>query len=286
MDIASLAGLALALAALLVAELMEGAKLGALISPSAFLLVMGGTLGATIMSFNLKDVLAMPKIIAMAFIDRTTDPLGVIDTLVSFADRARREGLLVLQEVVTDKTDPFMARGLNFVIDGADPELVRGVMETELAFEEKRCHTGASLLETAGGYAPTMGIVGTVMGLVKVLGNLEDSSKLGPAIAVAFLATFYGIGFANIMWLPLAAKVKRRSADIILVREIVLEGVLSIQAGENPRLLREKLLAFLSPASRAAEKAATDKDRQAASADAVDAAPDEPAGAKAGRKAA
>ena len=247
MDIATVAGLIVSIGAILASELMEGAHLAALFRPSALILVVGGTIGATALSFSLKDLAGMGSVFKMVFTDKQRDPLGSISHLVEYADKARREGLLSLQEAVGAAEDPFLVRGLNLVIDGAESDLVRGVMETELVAEERRTHTGAGILETAGGYAPTMGIIGTVMGLVKVLGNLEDSSKLGGAIAVAFLATLYGIFTANVLWLPMGAKVKRRAAEDLLIKEIVVEGVLSIQNGENPRILREKLMAFLSP---------------------------------------
>lgn len=252
MDIATIAGLLIALAAILGSELMEGAHLAALFRPSALVLVIGGTIGATVLSFGMKDVAGMGSVFKMVFKDKKRDPLGTIDNLVQYADKARREGLLSLQEAMSASEDQFLARGLNLVIDGAESDLVRGVMETELVSEEKRTHTGASILETAGGYAPTMGIIGTVMGLVKVLGNMEDSSKLAAAISMAFLATLYGIFSANVLWLPMGAKVKRRSAEDILIKEIIMAGVLSIQNGENPRILREKLMAFLSPGARIA----------------------------------
>ncbi len=260
MDIATLAGLLIAMAAILGSELMEGAHLAALFRPSALILVVGGTIGAVVLSFGMKDLSGIGSVLKMVFKDKKRDPLGTIDNLVGYADKARREGLLSLQEAMDAGEDPFLARGLNLVIDGAESDLVRGVMETELISEEKRTHTGAGILETAGGYAPTMGIIGTVMGLVKVLGNLEDSSKLGGAIAVAFLATFYGIFTANILWLPMGAKVKRRAAEDLLIKEIIMEGVLSIQNGENPRILREKLMAFLSPGARSGEESSSGKD--------------------------
>ena len=257
MDIATLAGLLIAMIAILGSELMEGAHLAALFRPSALILVVGGTIGTVVLSFRMNDLSSIGSVLKMVFKDKKQDPLGTIDNLVAYADKARREGLLSLQETIGAGEDPFLARGLNLVIDGAESDLVRAVMETELISEEKRTHTGASILETAGGYAPTMGIIGTVMGLVKVLGNLEDSSKLGGAIAVAFLATFYGIFTANIFWLPMGAKVKRRAAEDLLIKEITMEGVLSIQNGENPRILREKLMAFLSPGSRSGEEASS-----------------------------
>ncbi|MCL4425450.1 MAG: flagellar motor protein [Firmicutes bacterium] len=247
MDMATILGLTLALGALVISILMDGGKLSSLVSPSALLLIMGGTLGATIISFPMEEVANLPKILMLVFFSKKADAKEAIDRVVSLAEKARREGLLILQEDAKNITDKFLLRGLNLVIDGADPEMVKTIMETDLAFTEKRHKRGAAILEAAGGYAPTMGIIGTVMGLVHVLGNLEDTSKLGPAIAVAFLATFYGISTANIFWLPMANKLKERSREEMLLKEITLEGILSIQAGENPRIVREKLEVFLPP---------------------------------------
>jgi chemotaxis protein MotA len=258
MDLATLLGLIIAVASVLVANMMEGGSLASLINTSAFILVVFGTLGATIISFSLQDTLAMPKLLMITLFNKQQNPLNVIDMLVSCAEKARREGLLVLQESLTGKEDPFLVRGMNLVIDGADPALVRGILETDLAFLERRHSTGAGVFETAGGYAPTMGIIGTVMGLVQVLGKLENPSELGPAIAVAFLATFYGIASANMLWLPLAAKLKLRNKGETLIKELMIEGMLSIQAGENPRIVREKLEAFLAPKFHREAKDAAD----------------------------
>lgn len=253
-DIATILGLTLAVGALLISVIMDGGHLSALISPSAILLIIGGTLGATIISFPMEEIINLPKLILRTFFSPKIDPKEAIDRVVSLAEKARREGLLILQEDAKNITDRFLLRGLNLVIDGADPEMVKTIMETELAFTEKRHKRGAAILEAAGGYAPTMGIIGTVMGLVHVLGNLEDTSKLGPAIAVAFLATFYGISTANLFWLPLANKLKERSREEMLLKEITLEGILSIQAGENPRIVREKLEVFLPPKLQARQE--------------------------------
>jgi chemotaxis protein MotA len=240
--------------ALLVSSIIEGTNLRSLLAPSAFILVIGGTLGATIISYSMEDVAALPKVMTLAFKKQDTDPLKFIDLLVEFAEKARREGLLILQEFIKDTQDKFLVRGMNLVIDGADPELVRNILETEIVFLEKRHNTAASMFETAGGFAPTMGIIGTVVGLITVLGNIEDSAALSKGIAVAFLATFYGIGTANLLWLPLGNKLKLKSKVELLIKEMILEGILSIQAGENPRIVREKLEVFLPPKLQQAAK--------------------------------
>lgn len=254
MDLATIIGLFGAWAALLGAAVIEGTNLASLLNTSAFILVVGGTFGATVISYSLEDVTALPKILGLAFKKQATDPLNFIELLVGYAEKARREGLLILQEFIKDTDDKFLVRGMNLVIDGADPELVRNILETEIVFLEKRHSVGASMLETAGGFAPTMGIIGTVVGLIKVLSHLDNASELGPAISVAFLATFYGISTANLLWLPLANKLKHKSKAELLIKEMILEGILSIQAGENPRIVREKLEVFLPPRLQAVVK--------------------------------
>lgn len=263
MDVTTGVGLILAVAALIVSVSMEGGTLQSLLNPSALVIILGGTFGATIMSFSLRELARVPHLLGQAFLSRDPPMTEVIDTLVGYAEKARREGLLVLQEYIHEGDDPFLVRGLNLVIDGADPEMVRSILETELTVQEKEYQTEAGIFETAGGYAPTMGIIGTVMGLVHVLGNLEDTSRLGPAIAVAFLATFYGIASANLIWLPIAAKLKLRARKMVAQKELMLEGILSIQAGENPRMVREKLEVFARSAARQAGTAPVHKEEPA-----------------------
>lgn len=250
MDLTTVLGLIGAVVALLLSVFIDKGSLLALMNLSAFVLVFGGTIAATVISFRGKDLRAVGQLFRIAFVAHEMDPVEVIHKLVAFAEFARREGLLALEARLDELDDRFARSGLEAVVDGVDPELVKNLMETELSFLEDRHKNAASILEIAGGYAPTMGIMGTVMGLVHVLANLTNAAALGPAIATAFTATLYGIGTANLFWLPLAAKLKNRHRQEVLVREIMLEGILSIQAGENPRMLEEKLLAFLPPGDR------------------------------------
>ncbi len=263
MDVTTGLGLVAAVAALIVSVFMEGGSLQSLLNPSALVIILGGTLGATVMSYSPRELARVPALLGQVFFSRDPAFGEVIDTLVGYAEKARREGLLVLQEYVHQEDDPFLVRGLNLVIDGADPEMVRSILETDLAVREREYLTEAGIFETAGGYAPTMGIIGTVMGLVHVLGNLQDTSKLGPAIAVAFLATFYGIASANLVWLPMAAKLKLRARKSVAEKELMLEGILSIQAGENPRMVREKLEVFSRSAVRGGRPAPVHKEEAA-----------------------
>ncbi len=247
MDIGTIAGLGLAIGAILGSTLMEGGSLSALISPSALVLVIGGTIGVTIISNGLKECLGLPKLLAQTLRSRAYDPQSTIDRLVQLAQKARREGLLSLESEIADIDDQFLARGLQMVVDGSDIEAVRSVLETDISFMERRHSVGYTIFETAGGYAPTMGIIGTVMGLIHVLTNLSNSSKLGAAIAAAFLATFYGIFTANVFWLPIGTQLKAKTQRETDERSLCLEGILSIQSGDNPSTVRDKLAVFLPP---------------------------------------
>ncbi len=245
MDFGVVVGLALAVAAILGADLIDGGSLVSLLNPSAALLVIGGTIGATAISNQVTDMLALPRLVLTAFRPPKFDLPAEIERLVELALKARRNGLLSLEEDIAGIDDPLLCRGLQMVVDGADADAVRGVLQTEMVLRQRAATRQAALFESAGGFAPTMGIIGTVMGLIHVLANLQNAVKLGPAIATAFLATFYGISTANVFWLPLANKMKQNARAGTVRAEVVVEGVLSIQAGDNPSSVREKLAVFL-----------------------------------------
>ncbi len=250
MDLATLIGLILAWGAFLGSILIEGGDLSALLNPSAALLVFGGTLGASMICFPLSTVTSLPGIVKNAFLSKKEDVGHLIKTLVGYAEKARREGLLALEDEVQKMDDPFLKKGIQLAIDGTDPELVREIMETDIQFLGTRHHEGANLFGTMGGFAPTLGVIGTVSGLVHMLANLSDPGSMGPSIAAAFIATLYGVCSANLLFLPLGNKLKAISHEEVLVREIIMEGILAIQAGDNPRIVEEKLKAFLSPKIR------------------------------------
>ncbi|MBP2650220.1 MAG: chemotaxis protein MotA [Firmicutes bacterium] len=254
MDLVTVGGLFVGICALLIGVVVEGGHLSGLVSLPAFIIIFGGTIGATAIGFSVKELKAVPSMLRIAFFEQEQDSALLIKTMSKFAETARRNGLLALEDELVAIDDKFLLKGMQLVIDGTDAELVRNIMETELAFIQERHNKGASIFDAAGGYAPTMGIIGTVMGLVHVLGNLQDAEALGPAIATAFLATLYGIFSANIFFLPIAAKLKNRSSNQIIVYEIALEGILSVQAGDNPRIVEEKLEAFLAPSDRVQKK--------------------------------
>lgn len=252
MDIATLIGLLIGIAGLIGGFLLEGGHAGMLWVHTAFMIVVGGTLGATMIGYSMDELKKMGYFFKLVFSDKKIDYLSVLETLVDTADKARREGLLSLESQLSEINSPFLARGLQLVIDGTDPELTRSMLEMEIEAFEKEEHLGAEIFMTAGGFAPTMGIIGTVMGLVHVLSNVADPDELAGAIAVAFLATLYGVGSANVLWIPFATKCKTKATKQVLLMELILEGVLSIQAGENPRVIREKLMTFLPTDTRKA----------------------------------
>jgi len=250
MELSTPIGLVLGFGALLGAFMMEGGSPIMLLSPSAGIIVLGGTIAAILIAFPLKSVLVLPKLLMQTFFSASGDPQEIVNAFVELADKARREGLLALEEDSKNIEDPFMRKGVMLVVDGVDPEVVRDIMETDADLVAERHSTGQGMLTAMGGFAPTMGIIGTVMGLVNVLSNLADPEHLGESIAVAFIATLYGVVTANILWLPMGNKLKKKSEMELHVRYLMVEGVLAVQAGENPRIVREKLDAFLPPSER------------------------------------
>lgn len=250
MDLASLLGLLVAILSLIGAFYLEGGTMGMLLVTTAAIIVFGGTIGATIISFTLDEIKKVPYFFKIVFNNKQMDYSNIIDLLVYNADKARREGFLSLENHLDTIDNPFLVRGLQMVIDGTDPELTKEILESEIEVFEKNELVGCEIFMTAGGFAPTMGIIGTVMGMINVLSNLSKPDELGGAIAVAFLATLYGIASANIMWIPFATKIKIRTKGEVLLMEMIMQGIISIQNGENPRILREKLNIFLPAETR------------------------------------
>ena len=250
MEVSMIAAFFIAIVSLAGGFMWDGGHLSALIKPSAALIVFGGTAGCTFFSFSFDEIKNVPTLYKIALQSRKQDPAEVIELIVGLADEARREGLLFLENRLGEVNDPFLRKGIQLVVDGTDPELVRSIMDVELYSLEERHHAGIHMFEAAGGYAPTMGIVGTVMGLVHVLGSISDPNGLSSAIAVAFMATFYGIGSANVLFLPMSARLASISKKEMVLRELMVEGIVSLQAGYNPILIRERLSAFLVPSMR------------------------------------
>jgi chemotaxis protein MotA len=226
----------------------------AFISVSSFMITIGGTMAATLINYPLHQMLGVMRVVKKAFVNHGPEPAEVITTLVRFAEKARREGLLALEEDGTNLGDPFLRKGIQLVVDGTDATLVRSILETELSFLEDRHRLGAGMFETMGALAPAFGMIGTLIGLIQMLRNLDKPEHIGPGMAVALVTTFYGALMSNLFFLPVAGKLRVRSADEVLLKEVMVEGILSIQAGDNPRIVEEKLKAFLAPKLRASVK--------------------------------
>ncbi|HTX53408.1 MAG TPA: motility protein A [Candidatus Baltobacteraceae bacterium] len=248
MDFGIPIGLAIGLAGIVGSVLIEGGHLAAFANLSAFCIICGGTLGAAMVSTTVRDVLRLPLLFQKALWGWVgADSRQLIHTLIEAATRARKDGILALEEMgAHPNTDRFLAQGIRLVVDGADEAAVRQIMQAEIAAMQRRHQHGIQLLESMGGYAPTMGIIGTVLGLVHVLSKLADggTETLGEGIAIAFVATLYGIFSANVLLLPLAGNLRAKSIEEAFRREMVLEGILGIQAGDNPHLLELRLNAY------------------------------------------
>lgn len=245
-------GIAAAFAFLLVAVIMEGGSPAAFINIPAFLIVVGGTTAAVMASTSLKGLLSMPKLIILALKGAELDFNTAVQRMVGIAEKARRDGLLALEDDLAEIDDRYTRKGMQLVIDGTDSDLVASVLEAENDAMAQRHAHGAGLFATAGGFAPTLGILGTVMSLVFVLENLDSPGQLGHSIAGAFLATLYGVGSANLILLPISNRLKEMSSAETAYRDMLLEAILAVQAGDNPRMLAEKLEAFIPPAERSA----------------------------------
>ena len=243
-------GIVISLLGIAMGATMEGTNVMVAINIPAMLIVLVGTLGATIAACGIPAHIRLVKLYMKAFMPDDLDLVGRVKELVSYAEKARRDGLLALDEAVKDIQDPYTRKGIQLVVDGTDPDLVYSVLDAENEAMRKRHAANRNPFTQAGALAPTMGIIGTVFGLVNVMNNLNQPSTLGPLIAAAFLATLMGVGSANIVFLPMANRLKELSEEEMHFREMTLEGILGIQAGDNPRVIEEKLMAFVPPAER------------------------------------
>ena len=248
MDLSTILGLVVGFATIVVVLILDGGQPGELFAvPQAILLIFAGSMSATAISVGTKIFTNLPKLVGEAIKQKSYNPAEAIDLITRMADKARREGLLALEEESKKIKDPFLQKGIMLVVDGVDPAQVRSILETNIENLEDRHKKGAAAFAAAGGFSPTFGIIGTVMGLMNALKLLDDPQKLAEAIAGAFLATLWGLLFANLIFLPLAAKLKNKSALEVHYRFLLTEGILALQAGENPRIVREKLNAYLAP---------------------------------------
>lgn len=245
MDKISLVGLALGMIAILGGQVLEGGHVGSLLQPTAFLIVIGGTLGAVMLQSPLPIFIQGLKMGKWVFFPPATRPAELIVQVGRWSHVARKEGLLALEAQIATIDDPFMSKGLQLLVDGAEPERLREVLEVEIAAYEDQMKLSAKVWESAGGYSPTIGILGAVMGLIHVMENLSDPSKLGAGIAVAFVATIYGVGAANLIFLPVAKKLLANIARLVTLREMFVDGLVGIANGDNPRIIESRMQGYI-----------------------------------------
>ena len=245
MDRISVFGLALALVAIVGGQVLEGGHVSSLVQPTAFLIVIGGTLGAVMLQSPLRTFVDGIRMASWVFLPPRVEHLRMIDQVADWSQVARKEGLLVLENRVAGLPDPFMRKGLQLLVDGVEPVRLREVLEVEIGVWEAQLRQSAKIWDAAGGYAPTIGILGAVMGLIHVMENLSDPSKLGAGIAVAFVATIYGVGFANLVFLPIAKKLVAHISALTLQREMFVDGIVGIANGDNPRIIASRMQGYV-----------------------------------------
>lgn len=246
MDIASLIGLIVGFSAIALGNFLEGGNLGHLIQLAAFLIVIGGTFGATLLSFAPSDIVNAFKALRIVFFGRSHDVKYVIEDILRILAKARKIGIIALESEIKDIEHPFLRKGLSLIIDGMQPAMVKEILYREIDTYEETQKKAAKVYESAGGFAPTIGILGAVLGLIQVMQNVTDPSKIGSGIAVAFVATIYGVGSANLLFLPIAKKILNKTKEEVLVMEMIIEGIMGIESGLNPYFLKQRLLAFLT----------------------------------------
>lgn len=249
MDFSTIIGLVGGLIVICVGIIMGGSLMGFL-DPASMFITFGGSFMAMLVNYPFSQFITSIKAAQLAMKKNDTDIEKVLGEIVEFAKKARREGLLALEDEVQKSNDEFLKKGIQLIVDGTDPELVRSILEIELSFMDERHKSNKAFFDSWGALAPGFGMIGTVIGLVQMLANLSDVAKIGPSMAVALITTFYGAVFANLVCVPLAGKLSNKSADEQFIKQLMIEGILSIQAGENPRIVEEKLNAFLSGAQR------------------------------------
>jgi len=245
MDIISLLGLILGIGAILGGQYLEGGHLASLFQPTALAIVLCGTLGAVMLQSTIPVFKRGLQMTAWIFTPPELHQKELIERIVNWSQAARKEGLLALENYLIEVDDPFFRKGLQLLVDGAEPERLREVLEVEIYAHEDQMKLAAKIWESAGGYAPTIGILGAVMGLIHVMENLSDPSKLGAGIAVAFVATIYGVGFANLIFLPIAKKLLTHVARQTMLREMFVDGLVGIANGDNPRIIESRLQGYL-----------------------------------------
>lgn len=249
MDITTIVGL-IAGFTLIVMGILNGGELGSFIDTPSLLITIGGTLAGTLVNHPLPQMVGLFSVMMKTFFWSSLPPTELIEKIVGFAETARREGILALEQAVQEVDDAFMATGIRLAVDGTEPELIQTILETELSFVEERHKAGANIFGYMGSCAPAFGMIGTLVGLVNMLQNLDDPSAIGPGMATALITTFYGAVTANLIFIPFAGKLKIRSAEELLQKRMIMEGIMSIQSGDNPRIVEQKLATFIAPSLR------------------------------------
>jgi chemotaxis protein MotA len=248
-DLATLLGIIVAGFLVIGSIIIEGS--GAwFINYPAIMIVLGGTLGATLINYPLSDLISVFKVTKNAFRHRSLNPMGMIPLMVKFARRARREGILSFEAALKEIEDPFLSRGIQMAIDGMDAESIEDVMSTEIMWAEERHRLGAEIFATMGTFAPAVGMLGTIIGLIQMLMQMNDPAAIGAPMAVALLTTFYGTLLSNLLFLPISGKLKVLSKQEVLAKQMALQGILAIQMGDNHRIVEQKLKAFISPSAQ------------------------------------
>ncbi len=251
MDIATIGGLILGIGAVIVSFIMEGGHLSAIVQPPAMLIVIGGTIGAAIVTTSLKTVIKVPRYLRLAMAGRPPDAMHTIGRIVKLSEKARREGILGLEGELPNIRNPFFRKAIQLLIDGTEGSALKSILETEIAYIEDRHKKGILFFQKLGGFSPTLGIIGTVLGLIHTLGSTSDAERMATAIAGAFIATLWGVALANLVYLPISDKLRLRHEDELANLDLIMEGIMSIQSGDNPRIVQTKLLSFIPPAMRA-----------------------------------
>lgn len=252
MDLATVIGIVISFGLVASAIVMGGSPM-IFVSIPSILIVGGGTIGATLVNYPLGTVLGVMGVIKKTMFTTLESPQAIIDKFMDYANRARREGILSLEPLIKEIDDHYLKKGLQLTVDGLEPQAIQDILETEISYLESRHETGAEILGALAAYAPALGMIGTVIGLVQMLQTMNDPSTIGPAMAVALITTFYGAVMANLLFIPLQGKLKTRSKEETLLKEMQLEGILAISRGENPRIIAEKLSSYVPPKDRAKE---------------------------------
>lgn len=249
MDLATILGIMTGLI-LVISTIVMGGDAAIFIHFPSMMVVIGGAVASTLINFKVKEVFGVMNVVSKAFLNVNYDHAALIEQIVVLSKKARREGLLAIDRDVSRIEDDFLRKGMEMVVDGTEPEVIRSVMETELSYLMERHKKGQQIFTALGTYAPAFGMIGTLIGLIAMLTKLDDPSQIGNGMAVALITTFYGALSANLIFLPIAGKLKNRSNEEVIIKELIIEGVLAVQYGEHPNSINRKLLNFLAPKQR------------------------------------